>query len=157
MDGPDATEFENFAQAAQSCACINLRKFSRAVTRLFDEALVPCGLTSTQFALLITVAVQDKPTITGLAHDMVIGKTTLLRNLKLREREKLVRIETARNNRHNVVFITANGVGRVREAVPLWSKVQKAFIEAFGDDQWGDLLAYLEASLPAIQVASVKV
>ncbi len=56
------TERNQCAQALATSACVNLRKSSRAITRWFDEALEPCGLRSTQLAILLAVAVGDKPT-----------------------------------------------------------------------------------------------
>src|SRR5213078_349079 len=49
----------NAAQLAEieaTCACSNVRKAARTVTQLFDEVLQPTGLRSTQFTLLVAVA-----------------------------------------------------------------------------------------------------
>ena len=43
-------------QGTEYCACSNLRKAARAVTQLFDAALKPARIRSTQFALLVTIA-----------------------------------------------------------------------------------------------------
>ena len=39
-------------EEGRACACGNLRKAARAVTKLFDEALRPAGLRATQFGIL---------------------------------------------------------------------------------------------------------
>ena len=65
----------------QNCTCFNLRKATRAVTQLFDEALKPCGLYATQFTLLAAISSQENVTITELSKTLVMDRTTLTRNL----------------------------------------------------------------------------
>src|SRR5947209_371880 len=40
-----------FAEAQNDCNCTALRKASRRVSQLYDEALAPCGLRVTQLAI----------------------------------------------------------------------------------------------------------
>ena len=35
-----------------SCVCLHVRRAARVLTRLYDEALEPCGLTSMQLGTL---------------------------------------------------------------------------------------------------------
>src|SRR5947209_7151029 len=75
----------NAAQLAEieaTCACSNVRKAARAVTQLFDEVLQPSGLRSTQFTLLVAVALMDEAPVTELAGALVMDRTTFTRNLK---------------------------------------------------------------------------
>lgn len=63
------------------CVCLQLRRASRAVTQLYDAALQPSGLLSTQFALLAAVAKKEPITISELGDLLVIDSTTLRRSL----------------------------------------------------------------------------
>ena len=69
-------------EVADGCACKNLRRSARAVTRLYDEALRPSGLRITQFTLLVAVALSEPVPITRLADALDLDRTTLARDLK---------------------------------------------------------------------------
>ena len=72
------------SEIVQNCTCFNLRKATRAVTQLFDEALKPAGLYATQFTLLAAISFRKDATITELSKALIMDRTTLTRNLKLR-------------------------------------------------------------------------
>ena len=78
------------AEIEESCACLNVRKAARAITQLFDEVLQPTGLRSTQFPLLVTVALLGEAPVTQLAEELVMDRTTLARNLKPLESQGLL-------------------------------------------------------------------
>src|ERR1700757_2135942 len=63
------------------CTCFSLRKTTRAITQLYDEALRPTGLRVTQFSLLIATVMLESVTVTRLAEIGVMDRTTLTRNL----------------------------------------------------------------------------
>jgi len=86
----------NAAQLAEieaTCACSNVRKAARAVTQLFDELLQPTGLRSTQFTLLVAVALLGEAPVTQLSRALVMDRTTLARNLKPLESLGLLTVE----------------------------------------------------------------
>ena len=60
-----------------TCACLNLRKASRAVTQIFDQALLASGLRSTQLQVLVTFASSGTTTITQLAEELIMDRTSL--------------------------------------------------------------------------------
>ena len=64
--------------------CLALRALStaRAVTRRYDAALRPSGLTITQFTLLISIARLKPVAISALADVLSMERTSLSRNLK---------------------------------------------------------------------------
>src|SRR5947207_15934276 len=91
----------NAAQLAEieaTCACSNVRKAARAVTQLFDELLQPTGLRSTQFTLLVAVALLGEAPVMQLSRALVMDRTTLARNLKPPETQGLLPLEE-RNDR----------------------------------------------------------
>src|SRR5262245_10516032 len=67
-----------------SAACIStrVRQLSRIVTRVYDDALRPMGITASQFTLLTQLAQQDGITAVEIGHALDIEKSTLSRNLK---------------------------------------------------------------------------
>ncbi|WGV28158.1 MarR family winged helix-turn-helix transcriptional regulator [Halotia branconii] len=71
-------------QVASICAYFNLQRAARAITQHFDEILKPSGLLVTQFTILVAVAMAKSGTIASLAKMLVMDRTTLTRNLKVK-------------------------------------------------------------------------
>ena len=53
---------------ADPCICGRLRRTARALTRRYDEALAPAGMTVTQFSILRTLSRLEQPTLAELAN-----------------------------------------------------------------------------------------
>jgi DNA-binding MarR family transcriptional regulator len=72
---------------------------ARASTALYDEALAPSGLKVTMFRLLRKIEATPDVTITGLAEMLGLDRSTLGRNLKVLERQGLVRLPSGQDAR----------------------------------------------------------
>lgn len=125
------------------CTCFNLRKASRVVTQLFDQVLQPSGVLANQFTLLAALSLAESVSITRLAQELVMDRTTLTRNLKPLEREGLIRIEPGQDQRVRVVSLTEKGQAALAKAQPLWQQAQAKVIEELGQDRWQTLLSHL--------------
>ena len=131
------------AEAATTCACFNLRKASRAITKLFDEALQPTGLRSTQFVTLLSVHLHQPVSLPVLAKELVIDRSTLTRNLAVLQKNGLMESSSPNGKRSRVFRLTDEGVQALTEGIPLWEKAQSRFVTQFGPAKWGDTLAVL--------------
>ncbi len=69
------------ASLSIACACGRLRRATRALTQLYDDAMAPAGLRVTQFSLLRTLARLGSLRITALAEATLLDRTALSRNL----------------------------------------------------------------------------
>jgi DNA-binding MarR family transcriptional regulator len=125
------------------CACFNLRKTARAITKLYDDALRPTGLRATQFSLLITTTMLGSVTVTRLAEIGVMDRTTLTRNLKPLEKKGLIRVVPGDDQRTRIVNLTTRGQEVLTKALPLWEKTQARVIEELGRERWKSLQADL--------------
>jgi len=108
-------------EIARACACANLRRAARAVTQLFDEALAPSGLRTTQFTLLVTSRLMGESTINELAERMAMDRTTLSRNLKPLVRSGLLEMQPGEDGRTRLVRLTPAGEKALEEAYPFGS------------------------------------
>ncbi len=127
-------------EIAGTCACFNLRKASRVVTRLYDEALQPVGILGTQLPLLVGLRALGPATVQALAEMLVIDRTTLSRSLGPLERDGLVRVEPGEDRRERLLALTTKGRRRLERAVPLWKKAQRRIVRALGQDRYARLL-----------------
>jgi len=111
------------------CICGRLRRASRALTRHYDEALVPVGLTITQFSVLRTLSSMDRPTLVELSDRTAHEKSALWRTLQPLIRQEWVAAEPGRVQR-----FALTGVGRERLdlARPLWQAAQATVSRTLG-------------------------
>ena len=142
---------ERILREMPGCACFSIRKASRAVTQLYDEALKPAGLRATQLNLLAVAAVRGPATISQLGEVLVMDRTTLTRNLRPLEREGLIEIGPGEDRRTREVRPTAKGREALSRAFPLWKKAQERLIGALGESRWSRMRADLAKAVSAAQ------
>ena len=115
------------------CNCTALRKATRRVSQLYDSALEPCGLRTTQRAILNHIARSGTPPLGELAEALVMDRGALTHNLKPLERDGLVVVQVDPDDRRNrLVALTAAGRAKLAESEPLWKRAQAGFETAFG-------------------------
>ncbi len=140
-------EREEAQQAGAVCACFNLRKAARAVTQLYDETLRGTGLRATQHSLLMVLMGRGDMSVTDLAKIVVMDRTTLTRNLRLLEKQGLIRIRPGEDRRVREVCLTRKGRDALERVFPLWEKAQTEMTEGLGQDRLGRLLSDLSAAV----------
>jgi DNA-binding MarR family transcriptional regulator len=127
------------------CNATALRKASRRLTQLYDSALEPSGLRSTQFAILIELNnwSGSPPTLAELAAALVMERSALGHTLRPLEREGLVSLDPGEDRRQRYVVLTAKGKTKCKECVRLWESAQRRFEEVFGRTESAALRATL--------------
>lgn len=140
-------------EAGSVCACFSLRRAARAVTQLYDDALRPTGLRSTQFTLLALIIGHGSISVNELAAASVSDRTTLTRNLAVLERERLIIIRSGDDARTRIVELTVDGETIMATAMPLWRRAQATMTTRIGRDSLSSLRAQLarvvEVTAPA--------
>ncbi len=127
------------------CVCFNIRKASRVVTQVYEEAMSKTGLRGTQFSVLVVVALFGSITITRLAENLVMDRTTLSRNLKPLEKRQLLKVIAGADRRTRVVQLTDSGHNTLKAALPLWKKTQQKIARLMGSERLDNLLGELRA------------
>jgi DNA-binding MarR family transcriptional regulator len=115
------------------CFGLNLKRAARTVGRRYDEALQPVDLTNGQFATLAVIAAFQPLSIQILAEHLSMDRTTLTAALKPLERRALVSVlPDELDRRARIVNLTEKGMKLLREAIPLWKKVQLGITREMG-------------------------
>jgi DNA-binding MarR family transcriptional regulator len=115
------------------CFGLNLKRAARTVGRRYDEALQPVDLTSGQFATLATISVFQPVSVQILAEHLSMDRTTLTAALKPLERRALVSVvPDGLDRRGRIINLTDEGMKLIREASPLWKKVQGRITREMG-------------------------
>lgn len=126
-----------------ACTCGKLREAARAVTLLYDNAFKSSGLLSTQLGVLHTIYNSASITISELAGELGMDRTTLTRNLSVLEREGLINISSGKDHRTRIVTITSKGRTSIAKAIPLWNEVQRKVKQQMGENSWRELMQNL--------------
>ena len=115
------------------CNCTALRKASRRISQLYDAALAPSGLKTTQRAILAQIRRSEPTTVGNLAEALVMDAGALAHTLKPLERDGLISIDVDPDDRRNrVAKLTSAGNARLSESDRLWENAQRGFEVAFG-------------------------
>ncbi len=130
------------ASVAGLCVCTALRKASRAMSRVYDEALASHGLSTAQFAILRHVARAEPVALSRLAEQLVMDRTSLYRAVAPLEAKGWLAVE-AGSGRSRLARLTAAGRDVMESAEADWEAVQGKVVDALGTQQWAALRASL--------------
>jgi DNA-binding MarR family transcriptional regulator len=122
------------------CACANLRRAARLVTQLYDQALRPGGLRTTQFTLLQALLLAPGISQKQLAELLGTDSTTLTRTLALPRRKRWLRSEAGTHPRELRLFLTTAGKREYKRVFPYWQSAQKRLRQALGKAEWDQIL-----------------
>lgn len=139
-----------WAEAVRVCACFNLRRAARAVTRLFDEILEPGGLRSTQFVAMVVIHAERGPTLPRLSKALGIDRSTLTRNLQPLVRTGLVETKSGPGSRTATARLTPKGERILLRCLPLWQEAQGRFEARVGASKWRSMLDGLASVVSAV-------
>ncbi len=114
------------------CMAVRTLSAARAITRRYDSALRPLGITITQFTLLAAVARIEPDSITELADKLWMERTSLTRGAKLLEADGLIERRVEEGVRKRGLRISDKGIKLLREAYPLWQSAQQDVEEQLG-------------------------
>lgn len=134
---------EKIILMGQSCVCYNLRKASRFITRLYDEFLKSSGIQATQLTILLGIKIFQPVTLKRLSKASVMDRTTLSRNLKPLEKNRLVQVESGQDRRERIVTLTDKGEEVLMKAYPLWEHAQNKIISGLNQKGMDALLTSL--------------
>jgi DNA-binding MarR family transcriptional regulator len=118
------------------CACFDLRRATRAVSRMYDNFLRDAGLNITQFSLLRLICVEKDLSISTLGRYMVMDRTSITRALAPLERDRLIYSRTGADKRIRIISVTNKGRKLVESAEPKWRQAQEALMDTIGEDRW---------------------
>jgi DNA-binding MarR family transcriptional regulator len=115
------------------CACQNLRRVSRVVTRIYDQELRRAGLEITQFGLLTALALTGEANQKQLSAGFAMDSTTLTRTLGLLRRQGWIRVRRGRDRRERLFRLTQAGKRQMAEAQPYWERAERRLRRELGD------------------------
>ncbi|RZJ38645.1 MAG: MarR family transcriptional regulator [Brevundimonas sp.] len=103
------------------CLCLHAQRAARALSRRFDEAFRPFGITSGQFSLLNSLNRPAPPTIGQVADTLAMDRSTVTANLKPLERlGAVITTVDPQDRRGRRVALTGAGRALLAQTTPVW-------------------------------------
>jgi len=118
------------------CACFDLRRATRAVSRLYDDCLRASGLNITQYSMLRMIEFGQQVSVSTLSRYMVMDQTSITRALAPLERDRLIGSRAGSDKRTRIVSLTKKGTKSLANAKPYWDEAQKTFLNRIGQKRW---------------------
>lgn len=126
------------------CTCFRIRRLSRQISQLYDEALRPVGLRVTQFSLLSALKNEGPMTVAALANGLGADTTSISRALATVEGQGWVLIGPGPDRRSKCVSISGSGLDVLAKANPYWKRAQHHIADALGVAGQSDLDSKLD-------------
>lgn len=109
---------------AGTCLATRVRQLSRIITRVYDDAMRPLGITASQYTLLTQLAARDGITAVEIGGDLDIEKSTLSRNLKRLLALGHIVMDPPAGRRGRGLHLTPKGQAVIKDAFPIWQAAQ---------------------------------
>jgi DNA-binding MarR family transcriptional regulator len=134
------------------CMCANVRRASRVLTQLYDEAMRPLGLRTTQFSILQALSLTGVKLLGDLAEFLGVDSTTLTRAVQLLQKRGWVKVRKGKDRRERWLSLSNSGEAELARLQPAWEAVQKEVHSLLGKKRWNALLSLSTevANLPGV-------
>jgi DNA-binding MarR family transcriptional regulator len=121
------------------CLCGTLRRTSRALTQLYENALRPLGVRSSQFTILQVLSRVGEMSQGALGEILAMDSTTLTRTLAILFRRGWIAQRRGSDRRERLLRLARAGEAQLHRALPLWEETQSRLRSRLGDQAWQDL------------------
>jgi DNA-binding MarR family transcriptional regulator len=118
------------------CACQNLRRLTRVITRIYDQELRKAELEVTQFGLLTALAATGEANQKRLSAGFAMDSTTLTRTLGLLRKQGWVQVKRGKDRRERLFSLTRAGKRKITEAQPYWELAEQRLRQDLGAAGW---------------------
>ncbi len=118
------------------CACQNLRRATRVVTRIYDQELAKTGIEITQYGLLTALDLTGEANQKTLSAGFAMDSTTLTRTLALLRKQGWVRVRRGKDRRARLFSLTRAGRQQLAAAEPCWVAAQDRLRKELGPAGW---------------------
>jgi DNA-binding MarR family transcriptional regulator len=151
VDSRTSSEFHNVL-APLPCACANLRRAARAISRMYNRALLSQHIEITQFTLLMTLDRAGEVSQGKLGKLLAMDSTTLTRVLSLLAKKGWVKEKEGEDRRFRMIQLSAAGRAKLEQSMPHWKKAQDRVQQALGKQT----VDQLEGMLDRLTAVAVK-
>jgi DNA-binding MarR family transcriptional regulator len=121
------------------CACQNLRRLTRIVTRIYDQELKKADIEIAQFGVLTALAETGETNQKRLSAGLAMDSTTLTRTLGLIRKRGWVRVRRGKDRRERLFSLTQAGNSQLAEAQRHWERAEHRLRQELGEEGWKNM------------------
>ena len=121
------------AEVVRDCIATRLRMANRVITKVYDDALRPLGLTVTQLAMLVVAEDRGLIRQSGVGAELKLDDSTLSRNLERMRANGWLEEAPADDARVHSYRLTEAGRDLLEKTIPAWRKAQTEAQRLLGD------------------------
>jgi DNA-binding MarR family transcriptional regulator len=140
---------------AEQCIAVRLRILSRAVTRIYNQALRPYGLMVSQMNILVAVSCLGEARQQAVCRALQLEKSTLSRDAGRMRNQGWLEEVPEKDGRSALLTLTPAGRKLLEKATPAWQRAQEQATALLGEREIGVLgraVAMLRARNQTMQI-----
>ncbi len=119
-------------QMSQACVARRLRQVNRTVTRLYDEALRPHGITVNQLNILAVIISERAIRPGQLGQALGMEKSTVSRTTERMVNKGWIKVAQGKDGRTQLLTVTAKGRQLLVAITPIWDTLQSRLLTTGG-------------------------
>ena len=120
-------------EMGEECIGVRVRLLNRVITKIYDDALRPLGITTNQMSILISMLRKGFSTPSEIGNFLKMEKSTLSRNLDRMRKSGWLAILAGEDGRSQCLRMTPKGKRVVEKSWPLWRSAQKKAKKVLGE------------------------
>jgi DNA-binding MarR family transcriptional regulator len=121
------------AEVVRDCIATRLRMANRVITKVYDDALRPLGLTVTQLSMLVVAEDRGLIRQSQVGAELQLDDSTLSRNLERMRANGWLEEVSANDARVHSYRLTETGRALLDKAIPAWRSAQGEAQRLLGD------------------------
>jgi DNA-binding MarR family transcriptional regulator len=121
-------------EASLSCVGYRVRRLSRIISAIYDDAFGPLKLKISQFGILVMLARHGASSAADLCRLVMMDKSTASRNLQRMRRRGWISVVQDGAGPGQKVSLTPGGAQVLQKAFPLWRGAQEEATRRLGAD-----------------------
>jgi DNA-binding MarR family transcriptional regulator len=140
-----AVEASLIGEVVEHCLLTRTRSISRVVTSMYDQALRPYGLNSSQFSMLVLIGKMNGASRAELGRANHLERSTSTRNLQLMLDQGWIEELAPTSGRSRPILLSEAGRKLLTTAMPAWRSAQQEAKRMLGEEGASALLSIADA------------
>jgi DNA-binding MarR family transcriptional regulator len=137
---------------SRECLAVRLRILNRVVTKIYDDALRPLGVKTSQLNILVVTAKLGLARPTEVCERLLMDTSTLSRNVERMMARDWLEVVEDEDGRAQPFQLTAKGRKLLDRAMPSWENAQEKVKKLIGADS----LASIDDAVQRIRSENAK-
>lgn len=137
---------------AQQCLAVRLRTVNRAISKLYDRALRPYGITISQLNILVAISQHVQARQQDICRTLFMERSTVSRDVVRMQVNGWIDVTTGMDARTSVMKVTPEGKKLLEKVLPAWKTAQQRATAILGETQ----ITILDQAIFALKAEGIR-